>query len=92
MEKTISSNQAGLILILFTIGLKFSVLPAIMCDYASNNGYIVCLIALVFDFLGTLAVLLLMRKMPEKNYFQLLKDTFSRPFAIIVFGLLAVFL
>jgi len=90
-EKTISSNQAALILILFTVGLKFSVLPAIMYDYAANNSYIVCLIALIFDFLGTLAVLLIMRKIPDKNFFQLIKETLSRPVAIIIYSLLAVF-
>ena len=90
-EKTITSNQAGLILILFTVGLKFSVLPAIMCDYASNNGYIVCLIALIFDFLGTLAVIMIMRKIPEKNFFELIKETLSRPVAIIIYVLLTVF-
>lgn len=91
MEKTISSNQAGLILILFTVGLKFSVLPAIMCDYASNNGYIVCLIALILDFLCTVAVILIMRKMPEKNFFDLIKETLSKPVAIIIYSILAVF-
>jgi hypothetical protein len=91
MEKTISSNQASLILILFTVGLKFSVLPAIMCDYASNNGYIVCLIALILDFLCTVAVVLIMKNIPEKNFFDLIKDTLSRPVAIIVYVLLAIF-
>lgn len=90
-EKPISSNQAGLILILFTVGLKFSVLPAIMCDYASNNGYIVCLIALIFDFLGTIAVLLLMQKMPEQNFFDLIKNTLSKPVAIIIYSFLGLF-
>lgn len=91
MEKSISSNQAGLILILFTVGLKFSVLPAIMCDYASNNGYIVCLIALILDFLCTIAVILIMRKIPEKNFFDLIKETLSRPVAIIIYAILAIF-
>ena len=91
MEKSISSNQAGLILILFTVGLKFSVLPAIMCDYASNNGYIVCLIALVLDFLCTVAVILIMRKIPEKTFFDLIKDTLSRPVAIVIYSILAMF-
>lgn len=91
IEKTISSNQAALILILFTVGLKFSVLPAIMCDYASNNGYIVCLIALILDFLCTVAVIVVMRKIPEKNFFDLIKETLSRPVAIIIYAILAVF-
>lgn len=91
MEKTISSNQASLILVLFTVALKMSVLPAVMSDFAANNSYIVCAVALVFDFLGTLVIVLIMRKIPEKSFFELIKDTLSKPFAIIIYILLFIY-
>ena len=53
MEKTISSNQAGLIFCVFAISLKLSALPALMFSFSGNDSYITILIALIFDFIGT---------------------------------------
>ena len=84
MEKTISTNQASLILIIFTVSLKLSVLPAITCDFANNDAYIVALIACIIDFLLTIAIIVIMQKIPQKNFFELTKETLSKPVAIIV--------
>ncbi len=88
MEKTISTNQASLILIIFTVALKFSVLPALTCDYAGNNGYIVALFGLIIDFLSTLVIILIIKKIPEMSFFDLLKNTLSKTVAIIIYTLL----
>lgn len=85
MEKTISTNQTSLILVIFTVALKFSVLPALTCDYAGNNAYIVSLIALIIDFLSTMFIIIIIQKIPEKSFFQLIKETMSKPVAIIVY-------
>lgn len=85
MGKTISTNQTSLILVIFTIALKLSVLPAITCDFASTSAYIVALFACVIDFLLTLAIIIIMQKIPDKNFFGLIKDTLSKPVAIIVY-------
>ena len=84
MEKTISTNQTSLILIIFTVSLKLSVLPAITCDFANNDAYIVALIACIIDFLLTIAIIVIMQKIPQKNFFELTKETLSKPVAIIV--------
>lgn len=91
MEKTISTNQASLILVIFTVALKFSVLPALTCDYAGNSAYIVALIGLIIDFLSTLVIILLIRKIPDISFFDLLKNTLSKPFAIIVYSILFIY-
>lgn len=91
MEKTISSNQASLILVLFTVALKLSVLPAVMSDFAANNSYIICAIALVFDFLGTLVIVLIISKIPQKSFFELIKETLSKPVAIIIYVFLFIY-
>lgn len=83
MEQKISTNQAGLLLVLFTVALKLSVLPAVLSDFASNNSYLVCLFGLIIDFIGTVIILLVMRKLPNKNFFELLKESLSKPVAII---------
>lgn len=91
MEKTISTNQTSLILVIFTVALKFSVLPALTCDYAGNNGYIVVLLGLIIDFLSTLIIVIIIRKIPEISFFDLLKNTLSKAVAIIVYSLLFIY-
>ena len=91
MEKKITTRQTALLVVLSTIALKLSTLPAIMSDYASSNSYMICLIAIIFDFLGTLIVLKIMEKIPEKNFFELIKSTLSKPVAITIYILLALY-
>ena len=62
MEKKITTRQACLLVVLTTIALKLSTLPAIMSDYASSNSYMICLVAIIFDFIGTLIILKVMEK------------------------------
>lgn len=90
-EKTISANQAGLILTIFTVALKLSVLPAIMCDYSANNSYIACFFALIIDFILTILIISIMKKTPDKTFFELIKDTLTKPVAIIIYVILAFY-
>lgn len=91
MEKTINTHQAGLILIIFTVALKLSVLPALINDYSAISAYITCLFALTIDFICTLIIILIMRKMPNKNFFELVCETFSKPVGIILFIILSLY-
>lgn len=91
MEKTISTNQTSLILVIFTVALKLSVLPALTCDFAGNSAYVVSFIALAIDFLLTTLVVIIIQKIPEKNFFNLIKDSFSKPTAIIVYSFLIIY-
>lgn len=91
MEKTISSNQASLIFCIFAIGLKLSALPATMFSYSGNDSYITCLIALIFDFIGTLILVHIMHKIPHKTFFDLIKDALGKSVAIIVHVLLLIY-
>lgn len=91
MVKTASTNQTSLILVIFTVALKLSVLPALTSDYSGNNAYIVSFIALAIDFLLTLTIILIIQKIPEKNFFQLIKETLSKPVAIIVYLILTIY-
>lgn len=84
MEKTLSTNQASLIFCVFTIGLKLSALPSLMYGYAGNDSYMVCLFALIFDLIGTLIILSIITKHPDKTFTQILRETLGKPFAIIV--------
>ena len=85
MEKKITTNQASLLLVIFTVSLKLSVLPALTCDYAGRSAYIVSFLALLVDFLFTIAVIVIIRKIPEKSFFELIKTTVSKPIAIIIY-------
>ncbi|MGN0961235.1 MAG: GerAB/ArcD/ProY family transporter [Christensenellales bacterium] len=84
MEKTISTNQASLILCIFTVALKLSALPAIMFFYSGNDSYIACLIALIFDFVGTIIIVHFMHKNPDCTFPQLLTQVFGKVFSIII--------
>ena len=84
MEKTLTTNQASLILCIFTVALKLSALPALMFSYSGNDSYIACLIALIFDFLGTLIIVHILHKHPEMSFFQIIKETLGKATSIIV--------
>ena len=84
MEKTISTNQTGLIYSVFTIALKLSALPALMFTYAGNDSYVACFIALVFDFLGTLIIIHIIHKHPDKTFKEILSETFGKVFSTII--------
>lgn len=92
MDKKISHNQAGLILCIFTISLKLSALPAIMYIFSQTDAYVVCFIATIFDFLGTLIIAHIISKMPNKSFYDLVKDNLGKVVAIIVQILLGIYL
>ena len=88
MTKNVTNGQAGLILALFSVALKLSVLPAMFNDYASNNSYVACLFALIIDFVLCLIVITIIIKIPNKTFFELISDVFSKPIAIILNAIL----
>ena len=91
MEKTISSNQAGLIFCVFAISLKLSALPALMFSFSGNDSYITILIALIFDFIGTLIIVSIMHKHPSNNFYDILKKSFGVVFTKIVHIILLLY-
>lgn len=91
MKKTISTNQLCLLLIIFIVSLKLSVLPAITCDFAGTNAYVVSLIALIVDFALIMALIIVMQKIPDKSFYELLSETVSKAVAKIVYVILFLY-
>ncbi|MBQ7351307.1 MAG: GerAB/ArcD/ProY family transporter [Clostridia bacterium] len=91
MEKTVSTNQAGLILCIFTIAIKLSALPALMFSYSGNDCYIACFISLVVDFIGTIILLHYIHKHKEKTFFELIRDSLGKTVAIIIQSILLIY-
>lgn len=91
MEKKISTNQASLLFVIFTIGLKLSVLPAIINDFAASSSYVSCLISLIIDFIGTLLVVSIITKIPNMSFFELIETTLNRVVATIVYVFLFLY-
>lgn len=91
MEKTISTNQSGLIYCIFTIALKLSALPSLMFSYAGNDSYIACLIALFIDMLATFIVIGIIIKHPDKSFKQLITETFGKVISSIIHSLLVIY-
>ncbi|MBE5738879.1 MAG: hypothetical protein E7354_04055 [Clostridiales bacterium] len=91
MEKKISTNQASLLLVIFTIALKLSVLPAIMNDFASTSSYISCLIALIIDFACTLIVIIIITKIPQYSFYDLVSNAMNKWVAKLAYILLFVY-
>lgn len=91
MEKTISTNQAGLIYCIFTIALKLSALPSLMFSYAGNDSYIACLIALIIDMFATITVISILIKHSDKSFKELISETFGKVITSIVYLFLTVY-
>lgn len=91
MEKKISTNQASLMFVIFTIALKLSVLPALMNEFSGRDSYLTCLIALGIDFLCTLLVVHIMCKIPNVTFYELLDKTFGKVIAIIAYIILFIY-
>lgn len=91
MEKTISTNQASLMICIFTIALKVSALPAIMFSFAGNDSYISCLLAIIFDFIGTVIIVNIMEKHPNETFFSITKETLGKTFAIVIQVILLIY-
>ena len=91
MEKTISTNQSGLIYCIFTIALKLSALPSLMFSYAGNDSYVACLIALIIDMLATFIVIGIIIKHPGKSFKQLITETFGKVISTIIHTLLVIY-
>lgn len=91
MEKTISTNQSGLIYCIFTIALKLSALPSLMFSYAGNDSYVACLIALIIDMLATFTVIGIIIKHPDKSFKQLITETFGKVISTIIHTLLVIY-
>lgn len=91
MNKTVSSNQASLIFCIFTIGLKLSALPSLMYTFSGNDSYITCLIALIFDFIGTLIVISIMHRHPDLTFREFLTRTFGKAVSTIAQIILLVY-
>ena len=91
MEKTISTNQSGLIYCIFTIALKLSALPSLIFSYAGNDSYVACLIALIIDMLATFIVIGIIIKHPDKSFKQLITETFGKVISTIIHTLLVIY-
>lgn len=91
MEKTISSNQASLILSIFTIALKLSALPTIMFTYSGNDCYVACAIALAIDFICTIIIVNIMHKHPDHTFHQFLKEGIGKIATIIIEVVLLIY-
>ena len=91
MEKTISTNQAGLIYCIFTIALKLSALPSLMFSYAGNDSYMACMIALIIDMLATIIVICILIKHPDMTFKAILTQTFGKVITTIIHVLLTIY-
>lgn len=91
MEKTINVRQTSLLLVIFTVALKLSVLPAMISDYSAIDGYITCFFALIIDFICTLTIILIMRKLPDTNFFELITQAFGKVISKIIFLFMSIY-
>ena len=92
MEKTISTNQTGLLLAVFTIALKLSALPAICYSLSGASSYVTITIALILDFIGTIVILKTISKLPkDMTFFDLISRTMSKFVAITIYIILFIY-
>ena len=71
--KSITNRQIGLILFVFTISLKFTVMPAIMSKYAGTDIYISIMITLLIEFAFFLLVLYFVSRHPKEDFYTIME-------------------
>ena len=88
MTKKVSGVQAGFILALTTISLKFLVYPSIFAKYAYRDVYIPMAIGLGMDFIFTLIILYVIKSNPHITLSQLLTRVMGKTVSKIIYGIL----
>ena len=89
--KSITNRQIGLILFVFTISLKFTVMPAIMSKYAGTDIYISIMITLLIEFAFFLLVLYFVSRHPKEDFYTFLKDSIGVVLAKLICALMLVY-
>lgn len=83
-EKTFSTRQLSIILFVALLGLKLLVLPSLLYQSAGSSGYISLIIGMGLELIALICVIYLMKKAPDKTFFEVMSEMFGKPVAVII--------
>ena len=78
MEKQLTSNQISRIVIITSLGLKISVLPAFMASVAGNDFWITAAGVFIMEIFTFLFVLKIAEKVPGKTFFKIIEENLGK--------------
>lgn len=90
-QKQITTHQMGVVLSLSIISLKVLIFPAVVGKIAYNNCYISVFISLLIDFLFMMLIAYVMKRNPDKTFFDVLENCFGKVVSKVVVAILTLF-
>lgn len=91
MDKSVSTRQLLLILIVSMVTLKVLYLPSLLAKDMGRDAYLFVFFMLTLDFLVLAILLFLIKKFPDTTLKQMLQNIFGRFFYKVIFFLLFLF-
>lgn len=90
-EKQITNHQLGVVLSLSIISLKVLIFPAVVGSYALNDCYLSVFLSLCVDFMFVMLLVYVIKKNPNKTFYEVLEGSLGKVISKIIVSLLAVF-
>ena len=91
MNKSISTRQIILILLVSLLSLKVLYLPSLLASNIGRNSFVYVFIFLIFDFLCLLIFLLLVNKNPNLTFNEMLEKMFGKFLTKVILFILMLF-
>jgi spore germination protein KB len=91
MKKILTGRQAGMLLFISIISLKFLVFPALITTYARRDAYISIFASLTIEFAIIIAILLFINRYPNVTFKDVISMCFGKVFAKIIYVILFVY-
>lgn len=89
--KQLTNNQVGVCLSLSIISLKLFIFPSLLSRYAGKNCHIAVLLSIIVEFLLILLILNVIKKYPNKSFFEILEGRFGKIFPRILSAFLSIY-
>ena len=90
-NEKISTSQMVSILILIIVGTGILTLPRSLAETVGTDGWIVIFLGGVITTALVYLMSLIIKKMPGKNYMEILTETITKPVAYIVVGIFILY-
>jgi len=88
---SITARQLGVLLLITILGMRMLLLPSALTAQAGNTGYISFLFSAALTFLTILGGLYIISKNKNKNFAQILENSFGKIAAKIILFTIAIF-
>lgn len=91
IAKQVSTRQFVVVQFLVALAVKMFMLPALMLRVVGKDSYIVMLAWIAFEFVDLTFVVLLARRNPDKNMYEILTDAFGKVVSRVIVAMFTLF-